>query len=190
MIREGLFREDLYYRLFQFPVQLPPLRERGQDILLLAEHFLRTYTAEHPEFKDKTLSSKARRAILEYSWPGNVRELKSAVERAILISDEDEIQQSDLMLHDRAAIAPWSERMTLAEAAGTQPAGDGDSIDEMPAVVLGHDTEEILSLEDLKRQAIERAYRICDGNVDKAAVELGIGRATMYRLLKKYELMG
>ncbi|MEX0598995.1 MAG: helix-turn-helix domain-containing protein, partial [Rhodothermales bacterium] len=97
-----------------------------------------------------------------------------------------------------SAISPWTERMTLAAAAG----GDGAQLDddaddiiedegsnEAPAVVLGDAGEEIKSLEDLKRQAVERAYDLCEGNVDKAAVELGIGRATMYRLLKKYEIM-
>ncbi|MEX0820993.1 MAG: sigma-54 dependent transcriptional regulator [Rhodothermales bacterium] len=198
MIREGTFREDLYYRLFQYPIPLPPLRERGQDVLVLAKHFLKEYVNQYPEFKGKKLSSSARRTITDYSWPGNVRELKSAVERAILISDDDEIQADDLMLNGTSAISPWTERMTLAEAAG----GDGAQLDddaddiiedegsnEAPAVVLGDAGEEIKSLEDLKRQAVERAYDLCEGNVDKAAVELGIGRATMYRLLKKYEIM-
>ncbi len=200
MIREGKFREDLYYRLFQYPVPLPPLRERGQDLLVLAKHFLRDYLKDRPEFSGKRLSMAARRAIVEYAWPGNVRELKSAVERSILISDEDEIQPSDLMIHGQSVVSPWTERMTLAQAAdGDSRAAqlafadhgieDGDDRDEFSGVILGEDDDDIVSLEDLKRQAVERAYNICDGNVDKAAVELGIGRATMYRLLKKYKLM-
>ncbi len=193
MIRKGTFREDLYYRLFQFPIQLPPLRERGQDLLLLAHHFLKQYMKTYPEFKGKRLSTEARRTILEHAWPGNVRELKSAIERAILISDEPDITPGDLMLHDEAHISPWVERLTLAEAAAGGVAtsrrtanGYGSAEEEVPQVILGTETEAILSLEDLKRQAIERAYRLCEGNVDKAAVELGIGRATMYRFLKKY----
>ncbi|MEX0600158.1 MAG: sigma-54 dependent transcriptional regulator [Rhodothermales bacterium] len=106
MIREGTFREDLYYRLFQYPIPLPPLRERGQDVLVLAKHFLKEYVNQYPEFKGKKLSSSARRTITDYSWPGNVRELKSAVERAILISDDDEIQADDLMLNGTSAISP------------------------------------------------------------------------------------
>ena len=200
MIREGKFREDLYYRLFQYPVLLPPLRERGQDLLVLAKHFLKEYVSDRPEFRGKRLSSAARRAILEYAWPGNVRELKSAVERAILISDEDEIQPSDLMIHGQSVVSPWTERMTLAQAASGESVpsqlafADGgiegdDGRDALAGVVLGEDDDDIVSLEELKRQAVERAYNICEGNVDKAAVELGIGRATMYRLLKKYKLM-
>lgn len=200
MIREGKFREDLYYRLFQYPVPLPPLRERGQDILVLGKHFLKEYIKDRPEFSGKRLSNAARRAIVEYAWPGNVRELKSAVERSILISDEEEIQPSDLMIHGESVVSPWTERMTLAQAAdGDSRAAqlafadngieDHDDRDAFAGVVLGEDDDDIVSLEDLKRQAVERAYNICDGNVDKAAVELGIGRATMYRLLKKYKLM-
>ncbi len=200
MIREGKFREDLYYRLFQYPVPLPPLRERGQDILVLGKHFLKEYIKERPEFGGKRLSNAARRAIVEYAWPGNVRELKSAVERSILISDEEEIQPSDLMIHGESVVSPWTERMTLAQAAdGDSRAAqlafadngivDDDDRVEFAGVVFGEDGDDIVSLENLKRQAVERAYNICDGNVDKAAVELGIGRATMYRLLKKYKLM-
>lgn len=194
MIRGGKFREDLYYRLFQFPIQLPPLRERDKDILLLSHHFLKQYMMSYPEFKGKRLSSAARKAILDYSWPGNVRELKSAIERAVLISDEADISSSDLMLNDQVRISPWTERVTLAEAADGRmaapsrpaiPNHGGSSVLE-GGVVLGSSDGEILSLEDLKRQAIERAYHLCNGNVDKAAVELGIGRATMYRFLKKY----
>ena len=203
MIRKGKFREDLYYRLFQFPIQLPPLRERGQDILLLANHVLKSYIDSHREFKGKKLSSEARRAILNYAWPGNVRELKSAIERAILISDRDEIGVSDLMLHERTMISPWNDRASGAQVAyqepvqqaATQPANGEYSIEDesdevIAGVALGDNGGSIVSLEELKQKAVERAYRLCDGNVDKAAVELGIGRATMYRLLKKYELIG
>jgi len=214
MIHAGTFREDLYYRLFQFPVPLPPLRERGSDILLLAEYFLRDYLSTHPEFKGKKLSVQAKETIMTYNWPGNVRELKSAIERAILISDHDAISSEDLMLGAQP-IAPWAQRITLADVpdlpppAPTQPSF-AQPVTAVPAPAFNPaslfgeearfesaftqpppDTQAdgIVSLEDLKQQAIERAYRLCDGNVDRAAVELGIGRATMYRLLKKYGLM-
>jgi DNA-binding NtrC family response regulator len=200
MIRKGRFREDLYYRLFQFPIALPPLRDRGQDIIRLANYFLREYTKENPDFKGKRLTTEARKAILEYSWPGNVRELKSAVERAILLADSDDIQVDDLMLNAPGVISPWANRMARDIAAAenresVQP--DKESVstvgteeeDAAVGIVLGADDDDIVSLEELKRRAVERAYELCDGNVDRAAVELGIGRATMYRLLKKYQLM-
>ena len=199
MVADGTFREDLYYRLFQFPVQLPPLRERGQDVLLLAHDFLKRYGQEHPEFKAKRFSPEATRAILGHAWPGNVRELKNAVERAILISDGEAIEVADLLLDGLNAVAPWTER--THKAAAPAPAGDGQAAAAgEPALVVAEapgDAEapagpfhgdEIVPLEELKRRAVEQAYRVCEGNVDRAAVELGIGRATMYRLLKKYEV--
>ncbi len=196
MIRKGTFREDLYYRLFQFPIPLPPLRERGQDILLLAHHFLKQFVEKHPDFKGKRFSEAAKRQMLSYTWPGNVRELKSAVERAILISDTDEIQPRDLMLDTSEIIRPWSERLgvqwrPVAENVAQMQPSESTSGKEQEVTVSPPAIEEerILPLEELKRQAVERAYRLCGGNVDKAAVELGIGRATMYRLLKKYQIV-
>jgi len=201
MIRNGRFREDLYYRLFQFPVTLPPLRERGQDVLVLAHHFVTDYKKDHPGFEEKALSRDACKAILAHSWPGNVRELKNTIERAILISDADQIRPDDLMLDLATGITPWTERapgqgasgaVAHAVAAGAQPAHAGDGIgghagESVPVLSFDGDAE-IVPLEDLKRQAIVNAYQQCDGNVDRAAVELGIGRATMYRLLKKYDI--
>jgi len=205
MIHEHKFREDLYYRLFQFPVPLPPLRERGQDLLLLSNYFFREYTKSHPEFKGKKLSTEARRAIANHTWPGNIRELKSAIERAILLSDSAEVSAADLMITDLTNISPWSERMTLAQAAETKfthqyneptpadtrsvTASSPSSMEDDEEISLEDEDGGIRSLEELKQRAVERAYRLCDQNVDRAAVELGIGRATMYRLLRKFDMM-
>jgi DNA-binding NtrC family response regulator len=201
MIRAGKFREDLYYRLFQYPVPLPPLRERGQDILHLANHFLREYTGTHPDFRGRKLSVAAKQAIAGYAWPGNVRELKSAIERAVLLADGDEISSMDLMLGDQGRLVSWKDRMSLAAATAhafdAEPQlpvnGNGtlhhDDQEPMDGAESGGGADNIVSLDELKRRAVERAYRLCEQNVDRAAVELGIGRATMYRLLKRYELM-
>jgi two-component system, NtrC family, response regulator AtoC len=196
MIRVGRFREDLYYRLFQFPVTLPPLRDRGQDVLVLAHHFVEAYKQAYPDFAARTLSKEACRAIMANAWPGNVRELKNTVERAILVSDADQIGADDLMLDMNTGITPWTQRagkprQAAASPAPAQPPHGGDGIGaegsaDLPVLSVGGD--EIVALEDLKRQAVVRAYRLCEGNVDRAAVELGIGRATMYRLLKKYDI--
>jgi DNA-binding NtrC family response regulator len=210
MVAAGTFREDLYYRLFQFPVPLPPLRARGQDVLLLAHDFLRRYTAERPEFKGKRFSAEATRAILAHPWPGNVRELKNAVERAVLIADGDAIEVADLILDGPQAVAPWTQRTREASASAPPAApaqvppagGDGmPAADPVPEFAMSSgdgaaaeaavaEADGVVPLEDLKRQAVERAYRLCEGNVDRAAGALGIGRATMYRLLKKYDLDG
>ncbi|WP_412060767.1 sigma 54-interacting transcriptional regulator [Rubrivirga sp. IMCC45206] len=233
MVRAGTFREDLYYRLFQFPIGLPPLRERGNDVLLLAQGFLEDYTTAHPQFKGKRLSGDAVRAILDYAWPGNVRELKSTVERAVLISDADEIAVDDLLLGGAQAIQPWAERPgarvpggdgltggdgqaggdgapsappaqptvpepalaepAVAETAASAPPASWDDLPPLavPAVQPGapaSGSADIVPLDELKRRAVEAAFGACDGNVERAAAELGIGRATMYRLLKKYDI--
>ncbi len=184
MVRAGTFREDLYYRLYQFPIHLPPLRERGQDVLLLADHFMKTYLAAHPQFAGKRLGAEARRALLRYAWPGNVRELKSAIERAILIADLPEIQPDDLMLGEGAL--QTAPAMPPAVGPAVPPAPDV-SPGPMHWVRQGWQREDdIVPLEDLKRMALEHAYALCGGNVDRTALRLGVTRSTVYRLLKKY----
>ena len=252
MVSAGTFREDLYYRLFQFPIDLPPLRARGTDVLVLAHDFLRAYLSAHPSFKGKRFSHAAVRALEAYAWPGNVRELKSAVERAVLIADGEEIQEADLLLGATRVVKPWAERVRPgqpspagasasyaaghasiavrpAEAPAPYPAYDalgafGAASDEAPSGDSGGaahfaealvavpsfadpaaaqpappasgtgapsgpaSVDDIVPLDDLKRLAVEQAFAACGGNAERAATELGIGRATMYRLLKKYDI--
>ncbi len=179
MIVDGSFREDLYYRLFQFPVLLPHLSQRGQDVLLLAEHFRTQYLERHPEIEDRSFSPDARRRMLSYSWPGNVRELKNAVERALLISDGETIAETDLMLGD-------AMRLVRPDAAKER----GPSSDANPArlVASAIDETDIVSMEELKALAVAHAYRVCDGNINKTAERLGVTRSTIYRLMKKHDL--
>ena len=235
MVSAGTFREDLYYRLFQFPIDLPPLRVRGTDVLVLAYDFLRAYLAAYPAFKGKRFSHAAVRALEAYAWPGNVRELKSTVERAVLVADGDEIQEADLLLGATRAVKPWAERVRaparhapadadhgdgaygepatpadpfatpgrgFADLDGLPETGDSagsahfaDALIAVPSFAQPapprpgtRASDPIVSLEDLKRAAVERAFATCGGNAERAASELGIGRATMYRLLKKYDL--
>jgi DNA-binding NtrC family response regulator len=95
-VQEGNFRQDLYYRLFGLPIELPPLRERGNDVIILAKHFIKSFCKEN-ELDEKALSSEAGRKLLSYSFPGNIRELKSIVELAVTLSDHDEITKDDLV---------------------------------------------------------------------------------------------
>ena len=95
-VQEGNFRQDLYYRLFGLPIELPPLRERGNDVIILAKHFIKGFCKEN-ELDEKALSSEAGRKLLSYSFPGNIRELKSIVELAVTLSDHDEITKDDLV---------------------------------------------------------------------------------------------
>jgi DNA-binding NtrC family response regulator len=166
MLDAGELREDLYYRLFQFPIPLPPLRERGKDVLLLARHFRAAYLADHPDLGPRPLSAEARRALMAHPWPGNVRELKSVVERALLVAEGEAITPADLMLREGNPSAS-------APSAGAPAAGE---------------SEPIRTLDELKRDAVARAYRRYDQNATAAAEALDIGRSTMYRLLDEYDL--
>ena len=98
MIQQGTFREDLYYRLNVVSVLAPPLREKKEDILLLAQHFLTKYTAHHGK-KVKSISPQVMNHLRRYSWPGNVRELENAMERAIILSSGEIILLEDLPPH-------------------------------------------------------------------------------------------
>jgi len=98
-VREGLFREDLYYRLQGFLIHLPPLRERGNDIVILAKHFLENFCKQN-RMQTKTITKEALESMMSHTWPGNVRELKALVERAVLISDNNQIDVDDLIYSD------------------------------------------------------------------------------------------
>ena len=157
-VREGRFREDLFYRLNVIPIALPPLRERRTDIPLLVEHFL----AKHGEpGRARVIAPEALEALVAYSWPGNVRELESAVERTLLLADGEVIRLEDL---------PATVRMR----SGSVPGG---LLVEIP--------DEGLDLDGLERSLILRAFDKSGGNVTRAARLLGLSRRTLqYRLEK------
>ncbi|GAB4322099.1 MAG: sigma-54 dependent transcriptional regulator [Bacteroidales bacterium] len=114
-VKEGRFRKDLYYRLLGLPIELPPLRNRGNDILLLAKHFLEEFCKEN-NLESKTISSQAQRKLLSYPFPGNVRELRSVMELAAALSSGNEIMPSDLLLGDDDPLPEIiSEELTLRE---------------------------------------------------------------------------
>lgn len=98
-VKEGKFREDLYYRLQGFLIKMPPLRDRENDIMILANFFKREYARKNKD-RELSLSGEAAKILMEHSWPGNVRELKSVIERAIIISDNDRIEPDDLIFSD------------------------------------------------------------------------------------------
>ncbi len=190
-IEEGNFREDLYYRLFQFPINLPPLAERDQDVLLLAEHFRKTFIEAHDQIENKAFSSAARRLIADYPWPGNVRQLKNAVERALLISDDSEISADDLMLEERPVFRKRSSpsRETAAAAASVSDSTPPQPVTIGDYIAAAKTVSEIIPMEDVKKIAVQTAYELCNGNINQTASKLGVTRSTIYRLLRKYELV-
>ena len=160
-IREGTFREDLFYRLAAFPIMLPPLRERQEDIPLLANYFLRKYV-ERTDRSVSGFSAAALRVLLQYDWPGNVRELENAIERAMLLETTEVLQVGNLPSH-----------ILTTTVQGTHPTGTGD----------------VLNLAVVERQTVAHALKVSDNNLSKTAQALGINRATLYRKLKKYDLL-
>jgi two-component system response regulator AtoC len=164
------FRRDLYFRLAVIILRLPPLRERGEDILFLAEHFLRRFNAKYGKAAHG-FDPRARERLLAYPWPGNVRELSHVMERAVLWSRGDLLGSEHLSLEIPAA---------PAEPA---PQADGRGASESPPPP-GTD------LESWERTLIERALRESDGNQTRAAQRLGISRDTLRYRLKKYGIQG
>lgn len=114
-VKEGNFREDLYFRLFGLTINLPPLRERGKDILLLARHFIAAFSKENG-MPEKKLSSEANKKLMGYGFPGNIRELKSVVELSVVMSEEETIQADDISFGTKDIVAEFSgEELTLKE---------------------------------------------------------------------------
>ncbi|HNS42201.1 MAG TPA: sigma-54 dependent transcriptional regulator [Taishania sp.] len=114
-VKAGNFREDLYYRLFGLPIHLPPLRERGNDVLMLAKQFIGDFCKEN-NFAPKKISDDARSKLMAYSWPGNIRELKSVVELSVVMSDTNEIHASDLTIQPQEFLSEILQRdLTMRE---------------------------------------------------------------------------
>ena len=171
-VKAGQFREDLFYRIAGFPIPIPPLKERREDIPLLGHHFLQEYvkTADKPI---SGFSTGALQLLMSYDWPGNVRELENTIERAVLLETSDVLQVGNPAL------------------SGLYTAGKGQTLDSgadgMPA--LASASTEILSLEEIEKQALVHALEVTDNNITKAAQALGINRVTIHRKLRKYNLL-
>jgi DNA-binding NtrC family response regulator len=165
MIARGVLREDLYYRLSTIVIRIPALRERRDDVLPLATHFLARFRVElgRPNVK---LSSAAEAALLAYPWPGNVRELRNVIERAVIIADSDGIGRSDLGL-------PFGGE--------ERPAGGGPE-------QRNSESETSLRLDDVERRHIEQVLRQTGGSKTRAAALLGVSRSTLWEKTKRYQI--
>jgi DNA-binding NtrC family response regulator len=161
MVKDGRFREDLYYRLNVIPILIPPLRSRRDDLAQLMDHFLRKHAANAT--RPMKVSSEARRVMMDYAWPGNVRQLESAIERALLLAEGEEITIEDLPIEIRQAI----------QAEGT--AGF-----RLPP--------EGISFEELERSLILQAMEQTGWNITRAAKRLGLSFRTMQYRLDKFGL--
>jgi len=151
-VENGNFRQDLLYRINTIELHVPPLRERGHDILLLTEHFLQKYTGKYKKHI-KGITSEAKTKLENYNWPGNVRELQNAVERAVILSSGNKLSANDFILQ-RAEMKKKNET-------------------------------ELLNLELIEQETVEKALERSGGNMRKAAELLGITRFSLYRKIKK-----
>jgi transcriptional regulator with GAF, ATPase, and Fis domain len=159
----GRFREDLYYRLRVFPVHLPPLRERPDDIAPLAEHFLRE-VAPRISRRFSGIAPDSLRRLQEYRWPGNIRQLQNVIEQSAILCDDDEL--------------------VIAESALTEPrAANSERSDTMSRAFAGNPT-----LEEMKKLYIGHLLTSTRGNMLRAAAILGVDRRSLYRMVARYQL--
>ena len=161
MVREGTFREDLFYRLDVVTIHLPPLRERQEDIPPLVKHYLDYFARENgrPLF---TISESAMSALCSYSWPGNIRELKNCMERMVVLTRGSQIDIENVPVNIREKITPGISKSILNPVS--------------------------CDLEKNEKLLIQRALNECEGNRTRAAEKLGISRRTLHRKLAQYGL--
>jgi two-component system, NtrC family, response regulator AtoC len=179
-VQRSQFRGDLYFRLAVILLHLPPLRERGEDALLLAEHFLQRFSTKYG--KDvRRLDARAREVLLSYPWPGNVRELSHVIERAVLWSRESTLNVDNLSLTAPMGTGSDSANRTREPLEQTPQAADGP-------VVISELPPQGVDLGQWERSMIERAMQEAGGNQTKAAQRLGITRDTLRYRLKKFGL--
>jgi DNA-binding NtrC family response regulator len=165
LVREGLFRKDLYYRLKVMVIEMPPLRERVEDILLLSNLFIEENNREHN--KDiRGFSEEAKKWLIQYHWPGNVRELKNVIERAMILTDQDFITHRQL---------PFELRQTGGFGRTMSAPEDSEITEEM-------------SLDHVEKIHLSKVLKSLEWNKSKASKVLGISRATLRAKIKKYSL--
>jgi transcriptional regulator with PAS, ATPase and Fis domain len=154
MVIKNTFRQDLLFRINTVELLLPPLRQRGEDILLLANHFMQVFSSKYHQESQK-ISNKAADVLLNYKWPGNVRELQHVLERAVIMSDTTEITEDDLQLSPQR----FSSTNTIPDE---------------------------LALGDMEKMMVQKAIDKHKGNISRAAAELGLTRAALYRRIEKF----
>jgi len=185
-VREGHFRQDLYYRLAIIAIFIPPLRERTEDILPLVEFFIDWYNRKFKK-SVKGISQETRRLLMAHNWPGNVRELKNSIERAMILEDESILRPVYLPF----AVGNAARSGLTAFEASSAPGADGAGKQLPNGRVLPrlYIPEEGTSLEEVERAMVELAMRQANGNQTHAARLLDISRDALRYKLKKFELV-
>ena len=160
-VEAGTFRTDLFYRIAAFPILVPPLRDRREDIPLLANHFLQKYAVSRKK-SINAISADALRLLMEYNFPGNVRELENIIARAVLLETTELLQPSNLPPQ-------------ISSMSSSQP------------ILFHPDSTVVLPFEEVERQVLAHALKLMDNNLTKTAQALKIDRSTLYRKLKSYQ---
>lgn len=189
-VEKGEFRQDLYYRLNVFPIHVPALRERVDDILFLADHFLRRFARKHG-IKVTGFSDSARAALVAYRWPGNVRELQNTVERAVILSEAGRaVTAAALGLPGDLSVAEAPPLTSEASPDETVVPGNTAVPATEPGTSVTNASGNVLRLDELEKHAIRAALRQTGGNRTQAANELGISIRTLRNKLQEYRLAG
>ncbi len=172
MVKDGKFREDLFYRLNVITINLPPLRERVGDVALLAHAFLRKQAQQDSEMPVRGITPQALAALDAYSWPGNVRELRNVIERACALTEGEMISPGDLPDNIRQPASPATSAAESSNALGSASLKDAKG----------------RWLSNFEPSYVEGLLKDHSGNVSQAARAAGVDRKTLYRLIKKYNL--
>ncbi|EJU8777656.1 sigma-54-dependent Fis family transcriptional regulator [Vibrio parahaemolyticus] len=216
-VEEGRFREDLYYRVHVVPIDMPPLRERGSDIVTLAKHFLTTYAKEDKK-KFSNIDTEAQHVIKHYEWPGNVRQLQNIIRNIVVLNNDEKVTMAHLPaqltqkktqartvtpVHVESSSPSNNLNGHNAPAMQTQPIEPEQPVQEVPAQqtqpTVGVETPShslspyfnadgsIRPMWQVEREAIQNAIAYCDGNVLNAAVMLELSPSTVYRKKQAWE---
>lgn len=183
-VEKGNFREDLYYRLAVFPILVPPLRERREDIPLLCHHVLRKFGKELKK-EVCSITPEAMQALSNYPWPGNVRQLENTLFQAMINTGSSAIGKGDLPAEVLEKKGPPKGREGKSSS-GKE--GVDHPQPEAPVAGAGSAPEKIIPFKEVEKQTLARALKVTGGNIPQAARELGLSRSTLYRLVKKYGL--
>jgi DNA-binding NtrC family response regulator len=170
-VKQGRFREDLYYRINVVSIEMPPLRQRREDVPALAMHFLRRFAKDHGK-KVERFSPAALAALRSAGWPGNVRQLENVIERAVVFAQATSIDIKDL--------PPNLVEAAAAEAATTAAPSASPVLADAPVTPLRS------ALEDAEKRILEHALAHCGGNRERAAKALGINRSTLFAKLRRH----
>ncbi|HFQ5051007.1 TPA: sigma-54-dependent transcriptional regulator [Vibrio vulnificus] len=203
-VEEGRFREDLYYRVHVVTIEMPPLRERGNDIVELANHFLKTYAKEDGK-KFNSISKEAQSILKKYNWPGNVRQLQNIIRNIVVLNDDNQLNVEHLPAQlttkpqtvkepAKLSTPPQPTQAVIHEMHNGHEALNHHSLETQTSKAnplahnaFHHSDGSIRPMWQIEREAIQNAIAFCDGNVISAAVMLELSPSTVYRKKQAWE---